>query len=132
MGIEAGTAGIGTVAAVDRNQHVTMTVPSEGGVEANDVPSAIAVGEVGIVGDLDKGMVGIGHDESRGEIVLGDIGEIDIHVGEIIALTAVNRVELHSGDGVGHACHLRTVDQRLDIAVVVETVTDGTIAAGGS
>ena len=133
VGSKAGAAAVGTMTAVDRYQQVAVAVPLEGGVETEYMPSSIGVGEVGSVSDLDELVVCvIGQNETRREVAFRNIGQIDVHVGVIITAVAVNRVERHSRDGSLEACQLGTVDEGLDIAVVVEAVAHGTIAAGGS
>ena len=59
-----------------------------------------------------------------------DSGQIDVHVGVVVALVAIDGIECHVGDRCSDACKFGTVDKRLDVAVVVETITHRSIRAG--
>ena len=58
------------------------------------LPACGSVGEVAIADYLFKDMVGgVGHNESGSKVALGDIGQIDIHVGKVVTAVGDGGVE---------------------------------------
>ena len=131
MGVESGAATVGAVPTDDSEEDVAVTVPGEGGVEAVELPTGGGIAHVAVGDDGNKDVVGVGHDIASGEVSLGYIGHVDGHVSVVVALVACAGAESEGGDGIDNAGHLCTVDEGLDIAIVIEAVAHGAVVTCG-
>ena len=96
-----------------------------------ELPTGGGIAHVAVGDDGNKDVVGVGHDIASGEVSLGHIGHVDGHVSVVVALVACAGAESEGGDGIDNAGHLCTVDEGLDIAIVIEAVAHGAVVTCG-
>ena len=63
----------------------------------------------------------------EGKVGFGHVGHIDVNACVLVAGSGAGSIEGKGSDRIGHASHVGTVDDGLDIAVVVGGIADGTV-----